>query len=110
MNSVTMKSPISELERFTRLRIRSGVTGAKTALAPQYLRKLRKGLNLNYFGKKTVKKEPFQNYLVKKTPEARAWTRSKNISVFGIESVKKCAFVKVNKLRINVYIESIAEP
>jgi hypothetical protein len=72
MNSVTMKSPISELERFTRLRIRSGVTGAKTALAPQYLRKLRKGLNLNYFGKKTVKKEPFQNYLVKKTPEARA--------------------------------------
>jgi len=66
MNSATTGSPISELERFTRLRTRPGVTDAKAALAPQYLRKLRKGLNLNYFGQKNRGKITVSKLLGKK--------------------------------------------
>jgi hypothetical protein len=69
MNSVTTESPISELERFTRLRTRSGVTDVKRALAPQYLRKLRKKLNLNYFGRKNRGKRTVLKLIGGKTSE-----------------------------------------
>jgi len=71
MNSVTVESPMSELERFTRLRTRSGVTDGKTVLTPQYLRRLRKKLDLNYFGQKNRGKRTVSQLLGGKTPEAR---------------------------------------
>jgi len=66
-----MESPISELERFTRLRTRSGDTDAKMVLAPQYLRKLRKGLNLSYFGQKNREKRAVSKLLGQKNLEEK---------------------------------------
>jgi hypothetical protein len=48
------------------------VTDVKTVLTPQYLRKLRKGLDLNYFGQKNRGKRTVSKLLSQKTPEEKA--------------------------------------
>jgi len=72
MHAVTMESPISESERFTRLRTRSGDTDAKMVLAP-CLRELRKKPNLSYFGQKNRGKRTVSKLPSQETPEARTF-------------------------------------
>jgi len=64
-----LASGISDELTLMTSRTSSAETLAKTALAPQYLRKLRKKPNLNYFGRKNRGKRTVSKLLSQKNPD-----------------------------------------